>query len=151
MKTLFRKAVFIVTYRINPKTKPKKIEYLILKRKLHWIGWEFPKGGVEKGENLKSAVKRETFEETGNRALKIKQFNISGKYKYHKKFSDRPSFIGQTYHLFSAEVKGSKVKIDKREHSDYKWLPFSKAAKILKHNNQKKCLRVVNKSLGIKQ
>ena len=31
--------------------------YLLLKRKLHWVGWEFPKGGVEEKENPFEAVK----------------------------------------------------------------------------------------------
>ena len=56
----YRKAVFIVTYL---KTK-KGIKYLILKRKLHWVGWEFPKGGLEKKEKkiqgAKSASKRKS-------------------------------------------------------------------------------------------
>ena len=42
----YRKSVFIVVYR---KTE-KGILYLILKRKLHWVGWEFPKGGIEPEE-----------------------------------------------------------------------------------------------------
>ena len=53
-KTPYRKALFIVAYRmIN-----NNIKYLILKRKLHWKGWEFPKGGVELFETKKMGVKR---------------------------------------------------------------------------------------------
>ena len=58
----YRKAVFAVTYYITPEGK---IEYLILKRKKHWKGWEFPKGKIEKFETKKAAARREVNEETG--------------------------------------------------------------------------------------
>ena len=41
----FRQAVFVVIYRKNNLTK--NFDFLLLKRKKHWIGWEFTKGGVE--------------------------------------------------------------------------------------------------------
>ena len=41
-KMKYRNAIFIVVY-----AKQKdKIYYLILKRKLHWKGWEFQKEGL---------------------------------------------------------------------------------------------------------
>jgi 8-oxo-dGTP pyrophosphatase MutT (NUDIX family) len=144
LRKKYRLAVFIVTYRKN-----KKIEYLVLKRKLHWIGWEFPKGGIEKKENSMKAVKRELMEETGHKAIKIKKFNIKGKYKYHKLLDDRPGFIGQTFKLFSAQVPKNKIKLDRKEHSDYKWLPYKKAFKTLTWQNQKKCLKIVNEELSL--
>jgi len=49
-KETYRKAVFVVVYRETKTGKDRK--YLILKRKLHWKGWEFPKGGLEKGEKI---------------------------------------------------------------------------------------------------
>lgn len=136
----YRRAVFIVTY---ARTK-KGIEYLILKRKLHWKGWEFPKGAVNFLEKKKSAVKREIKEETGLTPLKIKKRNFSGKYKYDKIYSDRPKFQGQSFQLYSAEVKKEKIKLDNLEHSDYKWVSFEEALKKLTWPNQKKSLRIVN-------
>ena len=41
----YRKSVFGVAY---CKDNDGKIEYIILKRKKHWKGWEFPKGKIEK-------------------------------------------------------------------------------------------------------
>ena len=139
----YRKAVFIVTY-VKEKNK---IFYLILKRKLHWKGWEFPKGKIEKFEMKRMAVKREVKEETGLQILKIKKFNVHGKYKYKKMLKDRPGIIGQTYHLYAVEVKKGKVILDKKEHSDYKWLESEKAIKKLTWNNQKKCLKIVDKEI----
>ena len=138
----YRKAVFIVGYSKN--NKKGEVEYILLKRKLHWKGWEFPKGKIESGEDKIQTAKRELKEETGHKALKIKKFNFSGKYLYKNPLKDRPGLVGQTFSLFAAEVKKGKVKIDKREHSGHKWLSFLEAEKKLKWPNQKKSLRIVN-------
>ena len=140
---VFRKGVFFVVY-----CKDKgKVKFLILKRKLHWIGWEFPKGGIEKNENEKIAVFRELKEETGLKARKLIDFHIKGKFDYHKEFSDRQGIMGMTWHLYAVDVfsEKGKVKIDKREHNGYKWLDFEKAYKTLTWANQKRCLKIVEK------
>src|SRR3989344_1192122 len=95
-----RKGVFIIVYR----KEKDKLSYLILKRKLHWKGWEFPKGGIEKGE---------------------------------------------TFSLYSVELKNKKIEIDKHEHSDYQWLLFNKTIKKLTWPNQRRCLRIVDKKISI--
>jgi len=136
----YRKAVFVVVYSKNK----NQIEYIILKRKHHWKGWEFPKGGMKSSESKTDAVKREVKEETGLRLLKIRKFNFNGKYKYQREFSDRPGVIGQTFSLYAAEVKKGRVKIDKKEHSGFRWLSFEKAVKTLTWSNQKKSLKIVN-------
>jgi 8-oxo-dGTP pyrophosphatase MutT (NUDIX family) len=143
-KMKYRKSLFIVTY---AKTK-KGIRYLILKRKLHWIGWEFPKGGRRFYETKKRTTKRELKEETGLDAIKIKKFNFSGKFDYDKEYPDRKGFKGQTYILYSAEVKkpDRKIKLSE-EHSDYRWLNFEDAVKKIKWENQKNSLKIVNDSL----
>lgn len=139
-KEKYRNAIFIVTY-----AKQKdKIYYLILKRKLHWKGWEFPKGGINFLETKKSAIKREIKEETGLEVLNVKKFKISGKYKYDKIYSDRPGVMGQKFSLYAVEIKKGKIKIDRLEHSDYKWLEFGKAIKKLTWANQKKCIAIVH-------
>ena len=135
----YRKSVFVVVYRRTP----KGIRYLLLKRKLHWSGWEFPKGGINPKEKMQDAMKRELKEETGQFPLNIQKYNFFGKYKYDKKVLGR-KFIGQIFSLYSAEVKNTEVILDKREHSNYLWAPYSEAHKKLTYENQKKCLEVVN-------
>lgn len=139
----YRKAVFIVVY---SRTK-NKIEYLILKRKLHWKGWEFPKGGRERFERKRKSVKRELFEETGLKPKNIKKFSYKGHYDYKKNLPDHPKMKGQTFQLFAVEVKKGGVKLDKKEHCDYKWVSYSEAINWLKWSNQKKSLEIVNKWL----
>jgi 8-oxo-dGTP pyrophosphatase MutT (NUDIX family) len=139
-KKRWRHAIFAVVYSI----KNKKPEYLILKRKKHWKGWEFTKGGIDLFETRRRAVKREVREETGQKILKIKRFNLGGFYRYKKKLKDRPGMAGQTYHLFAVEVKKGKVSLDKKEHSGSKWVSFKEAEKKLTWEDQKYCLKKVN-------
>ena len=139
----YRLAVFVVTY-----AKEKgKIYYLILKRKHHWKGWEFPKGGINPREKKEETARREVKEETGLKPISIKKFNYSGKYLYKKKFGDRTGIIGQTFSLYAAEVKNGKVKIDKNEHLGYKWMNFEQAMRKVTFANQKKSLKMVNEYL----
>lgn len=139
----YRKAIFILTY-----TKTKKgIEYLILKRKLHWKGWEFPKGAIKFFETKKQAVERELLEETGLIPIRIKRFDYSGRYNYRKMFPDRLGIKGQLFSLYAVEIKKAKARLNGVEHSDYKWVSFKKALKMLEWSNQKKSLEIVNKWL----
>jgi len=144
MPSKYRQVVFVVAYARKSK---EEIKYLILKRKFHWRGWEFPKGGINFPESKKSAVIREILEETGKKTLKVKRFNFHGKYDYKKKFPERKDFIGQAYYLYAAEIKYGNVKIDKMEHSTYVWLSFDEALKKVTFRNQKKSLEIVNKWL----
>ena len=136
----YRKGVFMVVYA----KKGEKIEYLLLERILHWIGWEFPKAGLEKGENDERAVVRELKEETGLKAKKILDLKVDGKFDYGRELPDRKGIKGQTFKLYAVEVKKRKVKIDRSEHTGYKWLEYKKAHNLLTWNVQKRCLRVVN-------
>ena len=140
-KGRLRKAIFAVVY---SKT-PNKVKYVILKRKKHWKGWEFPKGKIERFETKRMAAKRESKEETGLKILKIKKFRIKGIYKYKRNLKDRPKIIGQTYTLFALEGKYSKkIIVDKKEHYLGKWVSFKEAYKNLTWPNQRKCIKIVN-------
>ena len=143
-KEKYRKGVFFVVYYLDKQNNPT---YLLQKRKLHWKGWEFPKGGVERFESKKKTIKRELKEETGLPLVKLTKFKEKGKYPYPKEFKDRKGITGQTYTLYSVEVKKGKLKLDKKEHYSAKWLKFDNALKTLTHANQRKCLRIVNNSL----
>lgn len=137
----YRKGVFIVVYIKKP------VRYLLLHRKLHWKGWEFPKGGLLANEKYKHAVTREIKEETGLKILKMRKFDIKGKFIYDKKTEKERKFKGFDWKLFAVEVKKDKVRISRKEHDNYKWASYSQAVKLLKWPNQKKCIKIVNNSL----
>lgn len=140
MNKKFRKGIFMVTYAI----KNGKPLYVIQFRKLHWKGWEFPKGGVEKFELNTSAVKREIKEETGLKIKKITNHKLKGKFFYTENLKDRPGIVAQTYVLFSVEVEEGKIKIDTKEHSKAKWMKYEEAMKKLKWQDQQEALKIVH-------
>ena len=142
----YRKSVFVVVY---AKTD-QGFNYLLLKRKLHWNGWEFPKRGIKPLETRKNAVKREMLEETGQSPIRIIKFKEHGKYKFPNPLKDRQQYTGQAYTLFAAEIKNKNIKIDKKEHNGFMWADFKKAVKMLKWPNQKKSLKIVNSWLSRK-
>lgn len=142
----YRQAVFIVTY----KKEKNKVSYLLLKRKLHWQGWEFPKGGIEKSETPMQAVICELKEETGQNPVLIKSYKYQGKYSYDsktKKDKLRKNYKGQTFTLFSAQISSNKIKIDKNEHAEYKWLSYEQARNLLTWVDQKNSLKIVDKEV----
>lgn len=120
-------------------------KFLIQKRKLHWKGYEFPKGGVEKFESKRKTIRREMKEEVGLKIVKIKNHNKKGKYLYTKELKDRPGIIGQTYSLYSVQVEKGIPKHDKKEHYSSEWLSYREAMKKLSWENQKECLKMVHK------
>lgn len=127
--------------------------FLLLHRKLNWVGWEFPKGGIEKNEDSKKTMVRELFEETG-----IKKFSLVGKvdsFIYSDKKRKKESHI--TNYLIQVS-SNSKVVLNNEhaldgkvviEHDDFKWCFPKEAISLLKHKNQKESMKKAIKMLGV--
>jgi 8-oxo-dGTP pyrophosphatase MutT (NUDIX family) len=138
----FRKGVSLVVYR----KEKDKILYLVLKRRLRWIGYEIVKGGKLKNENDLQSIKRELKEETGLKPIKITKLNGKLKFNYPKKDQivfHKKGFIANCYLV---EVDSKKVKL-RKEHSSYKWLSYNKSKEILTYTNLKKILENANKKI----
>lgn len=135
----YRKGIVCVTY-------AKPLRYLILHRKLHWHGWEIPKGGSLARERIENTVIREIKEETGLKAISCKRFPVKGAFIYDKKTQRERKVKGFSYRLFACEVKKGKIRVSK-EHDDYRWCTYGEAMKLLTWPNQKRYLRIVNKTI----
>jgi 8-oxo-dGTP pyrophosphatase MutT (NUDIX family) len=128
MKEIAEQSAGIIVYRINSENIP---EFLLLNGDA--IGWGFPKGHIDKGENLVQTAKRETYEETSLKVSKLEPgFKQEVKYFLKKNWSTgkqykTPKLKMVTY--FLAEVPyESNVRIS-HEHIGFLWLPYSKAKK----------------------
>tara|TARA_B100001093_G_scaffold492561_1_gene533803 strand:+ start:190 stop:651 length:462 start_codon:yes stop_codon:yes gene_type:complete len=128
MKEIAEQSAGIIVYRKNSEGIP---EFLLLNGDA--IGWGFPKGHIDKGENLIQTAKRETYEETSLKISKLESgFKQEVKYFLKKNWSTgkqykTPKLKMVTY--FLAEVPyESNVRIS-HEHVGFIWLPYSKAKK----------------------
>lgn len=128
MKEIAEQSAGIIVYRKNSEGI---VEFLLLNGDA--IGWGFPKGHVDKGENLVQTAKRETYEETSLKISKLESgfkqevtYFLKKNWSTRKKY-DKPKLKSVVY--FLAEVPyESNVKISK-EHIGFGWLPYSKAKK----------------------
>jgi len=105
--------------------------------------WDFPKGHIEKGENLEETTKREVEEETGLKDLKLIE-GFKEWIKYFFKFKGKNVFKIVTFLL--AETKTKEVKVS-FEHVGYEWLPYEKALEQLSFKNAKEILKKANNFL----
>jgi len=108
--------------------------------------WDFPKGHIEKGENLEETAKREVEEETGLKDLKLIE-GFKEWIKYFFKFKEKNIFKIVTF--FLAETKTKEVKVS-FEHIGFKWLPYEEAIEKLTFKNAKEILKKANDYLNSK-
>jgi len=107
--------------------KEASIQILLLKRMKDKGGfWQPISGGVETGEELVDAVKREVYEETG--ISEIKQI-LDLKYSFHFEAEKDGQIMQMTDHCFGMEIK-EKVCIKlSDEHEKYIWCSVEEAKK----------------------
>jgi len=132
-----------------PYTKTAKgYLYAIFKRKdLNF--WQGISGGGENKETPIEAAKREAFEEAkidkSSRFIKLDSITTIpvanvGNYKWGVNILVLPEYS------FAVEVSSMDLEIGK-EHSAYKWLPYKKAAALLKYDSNKSALWELNHRL----
>ena len=131
MRELYRKNVGVVVC--------KKGKVLLCARAdSSAYNWQFPQGGIEKDENIVEAAKRELFEETGIKSIKlIKQMPCSIKYDFpiNNKCHRIPGYKGQDQHWVCFEFLGDDDEInfetnpEEIEFKAFEWADISEAPK----------------------
>ena len=118
----------------------KKNQVFVGKRKDNPVDkWQMPQGGVNEGEDLTSAMKRELNEETGIQNIKILN-EIDGWFEYElpnyllgKIW--RGKFRGQKQKWFIVKFLGNDEEInlekDKPEFVEWKWLDIEKLPNVI--------------------
>jgi 8-oxo-dGTP pyrophosphatase MutT (NUDIX family) len=112
--------------------------------------WGFAKGHVEEGESEIQTAKREIFEETGIKDLKIiPGFKELEKYFFRKVYGlegearKKAPWVFKLVVFFLAETKTKNIKISD-EHTGFVWLPYEEAIKKTTFKNSKKLLERAN-------
>ncbi len=80
--------------------------------------WDIPKGGLEKGETFKQALKRELKEELNIDKLgEVKKLNLSFCFKFPVEIKRRVGYDGEKVELFFVQFLGKKsdIRIDNEE------------------------------------
>ncbi len=108
----------------------QKNEVLLLKRNkkstFNRGKWDLPGGHIDEGETIEEGLKREILEET---SLKAEVGFIIGTAEFSK---GNKQFKNEKRGLrFLAYSQGDKVKLNKREHDEYAWLPIDEAIEKL--------------------
>jgi 8-oxo-dGTP pyrophosphatase MutT (NUDIX family) len=113
----------------------KEIKYLFLKYEAGH--WDFPRGGVEKGESEKDTAKREIFEETGIVDIEFIDGFREKTFWFYKK-------EGKTFYkeaiFYLAKTNSEKVKLSS-EHVAFKWLSLDEILEQATFSNTKKILQ----------
>ncbi len=108
-----------------------KNEVFVGKRKDNPIDkWQMPQGGVDKGEDNLSAMKRELFEETSIKSIKVlKELDGFFEYELPKHLIGiiwKGKFRGQKQKWFIVKFTGSEKEINlktkKQEFIEWKWV-----------------------------
>lgn len=107
-------------------------EYLMLKRSPGNGGfWQGVSGGVESGESLETAIRREILEETG---IKLYRPTLLGSYVRKRK--------GQhCMELFYVIRSATRLVRLSEEHTEFRWVDYKEAMKLLKYRNNKLMLK----------
>lgn len=133
----YRRYVAAIVFAKGPK-------FLILHRKQNWKGWEYVKGGLLPNESVLKGLKREIFEETGQKKFKIVA-KLPGKIKYtwpKAYLKDETRWRGAIQQVYLVEVFSKNIRLDRKEHSGYKWVPAKTALKLLTFREPKQILRL---------
>ncbi len=104
----------------------KDNSFLIVRKPRKNNAWQFPQGGVEKGETFLQTACRELAEECGTdlQIEFISQKSI-GEYAYlfPKDFKrHQKRIVGANVKFFIADWVSGEVKVDKKEIIDYRWV-----------------------------
>jgi dihydroneopterin triphosphate diphosphatase len=109
------------------------LEVLLLERADHPGYWQSVTGSQHAGETLRDTAIREVREETGldARIYALRDWNIENVYEIYTEWRHRyaPGVTHNTEHVFGLRLANFvPIVIAPREHLQYKWLPYDRAA-----------------------
>jgi len=143
----YRKLVSCIVYWGNAE------QFLLLHRKLRWHGYEFPKGGIKKGESLEEAARRELREEAGiEDIISIKDTGIEIKYKWPPEIVKHPGnknkYDGAIQHFMLVKVPYKTAEVKSDEHDGLLWARADVVDEYLAFENLRQAFRKALKMIA---
>lgn len=125
-----------VVYRRND----QDLEFLVVKRVPEDGGfWQAITGTIDPGEKAPETLRRELIEEAGI----TDPVHISDCLEIYNWRIEEKDITGRDQ-IFAVEVaKDTKIVIDPKEHSEFKWLPLQDAISLLKYDGNKNSMALV--------
>ena len=124
--------------------------------------WQLPQGGIDNGETIEQAIKREMTEELGeNFASKLKIGSLLGTDKliFHPEKqgsrelttddNEKKFMLGKKYFFVAIVASDDKLDITETEFNDYKWLSHDSAKLFAKMIYQKGKRRLTEKIINL--
>ena len=116
----------------------EKKEVLIVKKDQD-ESWQFPQGGVDTGEVLEDALKRELNEELGvlsGQIMEILPAHHINQFDWPPKLQYEKGLRGQSQKFFLVKVNsGIPIKLQREELSEFKWIPIEKRGSFVKRED----------------
>ncbi|MEX1068727.1 MAG: bis(5'-nucleosyl)-tetraphosphatase [Patescibacteria group bacterium] len=108
--------------------------------------WDFPKGGIERGESTEQTIRREVQEETG-----ITDLNFAPGFKetISYAFTQEGVFVRKWVVYLLGETSQPEVRLSS-EHQGYAWLTFEEALERITFKNSRQVLRRAHEYLRLK-
>jgi putative (di)nucleoside polyphosphate hydrolase len=134
-KELYRPNVAMIIVSNN---YPEKKEIFIAQRNDMKDVWQFPQGGIDKGEDVEEALFRELEEEIGTQRVKvIAEYPEWISYDFPEKIAKKMKpYKGQTQKYFLLKLKKkAKINIDTKhpEFDDYKFVSIDEVLEMTAH------------------